>query len=101
ECRAAPELDIAMEDLSLSANRTPSATELRRLLEVLDRTEYPILIHCRRGADRTGMASVIAGLLKTDMTLEQVRCQLGPRYGHIPLGQTAVLDRFFDQYEGR
>ncbi|MBI3409362.1 MAG: tyrosine-protein phosphatase [Planctomycetes bacterium] len=99
ECRAVQDAGIAMEDLSFSANRTPSVTELRRLVEVIDRTDYPILFHCRRGADRTGMASVIAMLLKTDAPLHQARRQLGPRYGHVPFAQTAVLDGFFDQYE--
>ncbi len=99
ECRAVRELGINLEDVSFSANRTPSATELRRLVEVLDRTEFPVLLHCRRGADRTGMASVIAVLLKSDTPLAEARRQLGPRYGHIPLSHTMVLDRFFDLYE--
>src|SRR5262249_12041484 len=94
ECRAAQQMAIAQEDISFSANRIPSATELRRLVEVLDRAEYPLLFHCRRGADRTGMVSTIALLLQNDVTLAQARRQLGPRYGHVRLGKTAALDRF-------
>ena len=54
ECRATHHRDVAQEDVCFSAGRLPSGPELRRLVEVLDRTEYPILLHCRRGADRTG-----------------------------------------------
>jgi hypothetical protein len=90
---------VSLEDLGFSAGRLPSIVTLRQLLEVIDRSEYPILFHCHKGADRTGMASAIALLLRTDTPLEQAREQLGPRFGHLPLGRTANIDRFFDLYE--
>jgi hypothetical protein len=89
---------VNQEDISLSAGRLPPVQELRRLVEVLDRTEYPVLIHCNRGADRTGLASVVAELLLTDATLAEGRRQLGPRYSHLALGRPANMDRFFDLY---
>ena len=52
-----------------------------------------------RGADRTGMAGVIVMLLQSDATLADARQQLGLRYGHVAVGKTRVLDRFFDLYE--
>lgn len=91
--------DVSMEDLGFSACRLPSRVTLLQLLEVLDRSEYPILFHCHKGADRTGMASAIALLLRADATLEEARLQLGFRYGHLPLGRTVYIDRFFDLYE--
>lgn len=89
----------SQEDITLSAKRWPPPQELRRLVEVFDRTEYPILLHCARGADRTGLASTIALLILTDVPLDVARRQMWPRYGHFAVGRTAVLDAFFDQYE--
>jgi hypothetical protein len=89
---------MSQEDICFSANRLPSAAEIRRLVEVLDRTEYPILLHCRHGADRTGLASVVVLLLQTDLGLSQARRELGLRFGHLPLGRQTFLDRFFDLY---
>ncbi len=100
EVRVGHRAGIAQEDVCLSAGRLPSAHELRRLVEVLDRTEYPILLHCRHGADRTGLAAVLVVLLQTDAPYAEGRRQLGLRYGHVPLGQPAYLDRFFELYEG-
>jgi hypothetical protein len=100
EVRATHRLGVAQEDVCLSAARLPSAHELRRLVEVLDRTEYPILLHCRRGADRTGLASAIVLLLLTDTSLDRARGQLGLRYGHLALGRPAFLDQFLDLYAG-
>lgn len=99
EATATGQLGVSQEDICLSANTLPPPSEMRRLLEVLDRTEYPILIHCRRGADRTGLVAVMAMLLFTDATLAEARRQLLPRYGHFRFGRTAAIDDFFDIYE--
>jgi hypothetical protein len=98
ECRATHACNVCQEDVCFSAGRLPSAPELRRFLEILDRCEYPILLHCRRGADRTGMAAAIVLLLQTDMALDEGCRQLGLRYGHVALGRPASLDRFFNLY---
>jgi protein tyrosine phosphatase (PTP) superfamily phosphohydrolase (DUF442 family) len=99
EARATHAAGISQEDITLSAKRFPPQSEIVRLIEVLDRTEYPILIHCARGADRTGLASVIVLLLYTNIDLASARRQMWPRYGHFAVGRTTVLDQFFDYYE--
>jgi len=98
ECEATAAAGISQEDVTLSAKRLPAPAEVRRVIEVLDRTETPVLIHCQRGADRTGLVSAIAVLLQKGSTLDQARRQLWPRYGHIEAGRTAVMDEFFDLY---
>jgi hypothetical protein len=99
ECRATNRHDVSLHDINFSASRYPSATELRYLLDVLDHAEYPILLHCRRGADRTGMTAMMALLLQKNVSLQEARRQLGPRYGHVAVGRTAALDEFADFYE--
>jgi len=99
ECRAANRLGVSVEDISLSAGHLPPVQEVRRLVEILDRSEYPILFHCFRGVDRTGLASVLALLLRTDLPLKKARRALSLRYLHLPWGRTGRLDEFFDLYE--
>lgn len=99
EARATVAADVNLEDVSLSAKRLPAPAEIRRLVEILDRTEYPILLHCQQGADRTGLAAAAVLLLHSDATLPQARRQLWPRYGHVSIGRTEAIDRFFDFYE--
>jgi protein tyrosine phosphatase (PTP) superfamily phosphohydrolase (DUF442 family) len=98
ECDACRDLGISQEDITLSANSLPPPAEIRRIVEVFDRTEYPILIHCKAGADRTGLVSAMALLLMTDATLDEARKQLLPRFGHFRFGRTAAMDEFYDQY---
>jgi hypothetical protein len=99
ECRTTNRLNLSQEDIGLSANRLPSPQALRELVAVLERSEYPLLLHCNKGADRTGLAAASALLLLTDTPLAKGRAQVGPRYGHLPLGRTVHIDRFFDLYE--
>jgi protein tyrosine phosphatase (PTP) superfamily phosphohydrolase (DUF442 family) len=99
QCRTVQRLGVSMEDICLSAGRLPSMQELRRLLEILERTEYPIYVHCWRGVDRTGLVATIVLLSQPGVPLEEARRQLSLRYGHLPLGRPAHLDEFFDLYE--
>ncbi|MBA4067930.1 MAG: hypothetical protein C0501_30355 [Isosphaera sp.] len=99
DARATHARGVSQEDLTFSAKRYPPTGEVVRLVEVVDRAEYPLLLHCARGADRTGMASAVALLLLTDTTPAVARRQLWPRYGHLPVGRTVRLDEFFDFYD--
>jgi protein tyrosine phosphatase (PTP) superfamily phosphohydrolase (DUF442 family) len=98
ECRATHRLGVSQEDISLSASRLPAVQEIRQLVRVLDDADRPLLLHCRQGADRTGLAAVAVLLLYTDMDLATARRQLGPRYGHLAVQRAAHLDRFYDLY---
>jgi protein tyrosine phosphatase (PTP) superfamily phosphohydrolase (DUF442 family) len=99
ESQAVQDLGLNLEDICFSATRLPSSVELRRLVEVLDLAAYPVYLHCRRGADRTGMAAVIVMLLQPETKLAEARAQLGLWYGHVALGGTRVMDQFVDLYE--
>lgn len=101
ECRATFAAGVSQEDVTLSAHTLPFPAELKRVVEVLDRSEYPVLIHCKQGADRTGLVSAMALLLYTDATPGEARRQLLPRYGHWPVARTVNMDRFFDLYEAK
>jgi hypothetical protein len=98
QCRVLSRLQVSLEDLGCSAGRLPSTQTIRQLLEILNQTEYPILVHCHRGIDRTGLVVAVALLLHHDMDLDTALKQLGPRYAHVPWGRTGNLDRFFDLY---
>src|SRR5439155_1970070 len=98
ECRTTQGCEVSQEDITLSAGRLPSVHEIRRLVEVLDRTEYPILLHCRHGADRTGLVSAVVMLLQPGVSFPEAREQLSLSFGHLSWGHLRYLDRFFDLY---
>jgi undecaprenyl-diphosphatase len=90
---------VNLEDVSFSAVHLPSRHELRILIDVLDRAERPIFVHCRHGADRTGIASMAAKLLLEKQTFASAHQQLGLGFGHLAIGKTAMLDRFMKLYD--
>jgi hypothetical protein len=68
------------------------------LIQALDRATRPVLLHCRQGVDRTGLASTIALLLTEGVHPSVARQQLGPWYGHVPINGTEQMEAFVDQY---
>jgi hypothetical protein len=98
EARASNHLNVSQVDVGLSAGRLPSVPAVRQLVEVLDHSEYPILIHCHKGIDRTGLAATLYLLLYTDLPPAEARSQLSLWRGHLSVGRTGNLDRFFDLY---
>ena len=69
------------------------------LLKTFDTAEYPILIHCQGGSDRTGLASTIYLNLYQNIPLDSAeQQQLTFRYGHISWGITHPMNDFFDLY---
>lgn len=99
EGQATHDLNVSMEDITLSATRLPARNELLRLIDVLDHCEYPIVVHCRQGADRTSLAAAVALLLQSDADLKTALRQVSPRFAHLPILGTREMDRFFEMYE--
>jgi protein tyrosine phosphatase (PTP) superfamily phosphohydrolase (DUF442 family) len=89
---------IALYDIALPVNELPGYKEVNLILDVLMESEKPILIHCRRGSDRTGMVSALAIALEQDPPLSEVKKQFSWRYGVLPLYQS-IGPYFFSQYE--
>lgn len=46
-------------DAGLKHNDIPDKPKLRKLLDIFDKAEYPMLIMCWRGADRSGLTSAL------------------------------------------
>ena len=92
-------LGIAHRDISLSAGQLPPPVELRRLLQALDSLPRPVLIHCRGGADRTGLACTLYLSIYGGVPLHEAESrQLTWRYGHLASGPAHPMDDFFALY---
>jgi protein tyrosine/serine phosphatase len=82
----------------MSATKPPDKDTLLGLLEIMRTAERPLLMHCKSGADRTGLAAAIF-VLDNGKNMAAARGQLSARFLHFRRGRKAVLDRFLDLYE--
>lgn len=69
--------------LNLSGNRLISPSELLELVEVLETSQTPVLIHCKSGVDRGGFAIAVAAMVIGHEDFENAKKQAyvppGPR----------------------
>lgn len=63
EVAACQSLGLRHVDLRISANELPDPDALRAIVQTLRTSEFPVLIHCEGGADRTGLVSAIYRML--------------------------------------
>ena len=97
EVKAAHEFGVKHVDINLSSHTLPPPQEMSDLLQTLQNGPYPMLIHCRAGADRSGLACAIYRNIIENVPLDvAVREQLTWRYGHISVD---AMDEFFDLYQ--
>ena len=86
-------------DIAMSSCLWMSRAQLRALVHVLDTCEYPLLIHCAWGSERTGLASAFAELLRPGSTLDDARAQFSIRYLFVRAGDGKIMAEHLDQYE--
>ena len=89
---------ITMVDCQVRSRASPSREELRRARELFERIEYPMVMHCKSGADRVGLMSVLYRHSRLGQPIAEAKQELSWRYGHIRHADTGILDHFFEQY---
>ncbi len=95
---ACERLGIKMVDFVITSREVPIRQRVHGAKELFETIEYPALIHCKSGADRAGIMSVLYAHYRLGLPIEEAKKQLSGRYLHIREGNTGVLDYTFDQY---
>jgi protein tyrosine/serine phosphatase len=98
EERWCKELGLELVNFQIRSRAAPTVEEFRRAKSLFQRIEYPMVMHCKSGADRAGMMSVLFRHFREGVPIEQARDQLALRYGHIRQADTGILDYVFDRY---
>ena len=76
------ELGIDLITIRLSAVNLPTRPWLLKLIDALETARTPILLHCRDGADRSGVASVLAAMALGNEPLDEAWDELSWKYMH-------------------
>jgi len=98
EQEACERYGVELVNFHSRSRRAPTREELRATIELFDRIEYPMLMHCKSGADRTGFMSVLYVFLREGVPMAKARRQLSARYGYFRHTPAGILDLFVEQY---
>lgn len=90
---------VAHYDYGIAAERPVAPGQLREILRIIRDAPKPMLVHCKAGADRTGLVSAVY-LFSRGAKPDQAEGQLSLRYGHFPWfgSGTRAMEDSFDAY---
>lgn len=98
EVATCQDLGVRHYNLRLRADKRPSSQMIEELLRLYRTAPRPILIHCKAGADRSGLAAALWKVVIDKAPKTVAKAQLSIRYGHIPIGPTQAMDAFFERW---
>lgn len=98
EQRMCDELGLELVNFQVRSRAAPTVEEVLRAKALFQRIEYPMLMHCKSGADRAGLMSVLYRHFREGMPIEAAKDELSLKYGHIRQADTGILDCFFERY---
>ncbi len=86
-------------DIALSSSEWLSRKQAMALVETLDTCRYPVLIHCWRGAERTGLVSAFCQLLNKDAKLADAESEFSWRHLYFPYGDGVTTAKHLELYK--
>jgi protein tyrosine phosphatase (PTP) superfamily phosphohydrolase (DUF442 family) len=91
-------LGLKMVDFVITSREVPIKERVLGARDLFETIEYPALMHCKSGADRAGIMSVLYAHFRLGKPIEEAMEQLSFKYLHIKQGKTGVLDYTFERY---
>ena len=98
EEEACAALDLTLVNFRVYSREAPSKEILYGARKLFGEIEYPAIMHCKSGADRAGVMSVLYLFFHEGRPLHEALNQLSFKYGHVKQGKTGVIDYAFDRY---
>lgn len=99
EREACEKLGLKLVDFPIRSRSPLDRETLHAAVKIFDQIEYPILLHCKSGADRAGFMSTLYQFVKGGVPLAQaMKKELSLVYGHMRQAKTGVIDFFYESY---
>ncbi len=98
EREACAALGLELGFVRLWTTRLVDGAVLLDLVGKLRDMPKPMLVHCKSGADRTGLAVTLYLHVLKGMPLEEARRALNWRYAHLPWSKAGIVHTMLDAY---
>lgn len=91
-------LGLELVDFVVRSREAPDRETLLSTKAFFESLQYPVLVHCKSGADRAGFMAALYLLVHEGRPLAEAQRQLSLRFGHFRFAKTGILDAFFEMY---
>ncbi|MEM7661666.1 MAG: protein tyrosine phosphatase [Pseudomonadota bacterium] len=91
-CSAA---NVTLIDFQVFSRDTPTSAAVLGAEDLFRNIEYPVLMHCKSGADRAGLMATLYSIFVQGHSVSTSIEQLSLKYLHVKQGKTGMLDAFF------
>lgn len=98
EQEACERLGLTLVDHIVTSREVPSRQRVLGARDMFATIAYPAFMHCKSGADRAGLMSVLYAHFELGQPIGQAMEQLSWKYLHARIGKTGVLDYMFERY---
>jgi protein tyrosine/serine phosphatase len=99
EREACRDLGLTLVDFPIRSRGPLDRETLHAAGRLFGDIEYPMLMHCKSGADRAGLMATLYLFLHEGVPLrDAMKSQLSLAYGHWKQAKTGIIDFFFNSY---
>ncbi len=95
---ACERLQLDLHKVSIRARQAPRKKALLELIDLLASLNYPVLIHCKSGADRTGFVTAVYLIAIERRPVNVALDQLALRFGHLRFSRAGILREVIEDF---
>ena len=85
EMRVADASSVALYELPMSATERPRRKDMLRMIQIFDECRYPLLVHCKKGSDRTAFACAVYRMIRLGESPTEAESAFDLGHAHLPL----------------
>ncbi len=98
ETDACAMLGLKLVNFTLTSRDAPDRAQLLAAKALFETLEYPVLVHCKSGADRASLMSALYVHFRLGEDIPTAMRQLDLKYLHLKHSRTGILDYLFERY---
>jgi protein tyrosine/serine phosphatase len=95
---ACERLGLNLVNFAIASREAPSREQVAGARALFDTVEYPAIMHCKSGADRAGIMSVLYAHYRLGLPLSEALRELHIRTLHVKHGAVGVLGYTIERY---
>ena len=92
------ELGLNLINVNISSRAFPTHEKILLYKDVIDKMELPVLIHCKAGADRTGIFCTLFQYFREKKDIKETNQLKFWPYGHFKYSNAGKSDYYFEEF---